>query len=174
MRRAVVISLSFSLSISLRPITPRGTRSRFMEERLAPPLLFFLFCRSSSIFVIAGPGTAVNADKLRPRLTFQEWIFIKRLRHTHLPADGIYELLFHRMVYFGGLLRRTDDRSVPFPSRHEHAPVGRWRIDVHACRNEASVSRTWVADHWLFKGSSFSMQHPPALWQPARGVRTSA
>lgn len=127
-----------SLSPSL--VAPREPRSRFMKERPPSPFL----CRSSSIFVIAAPGTAVNADKLRPDASphFPR-MDIHKATSPHPPStDGIYELFFHQMV-ISTLRRRWSPSS--FPSRHEqdeHAPVGRWRIDVHACRNEASVSRT--------------------------------
>lgn len=143
MRRAVVASLS----ISLRPITPRGSRSRFMEERLALPLFFCRSSSSSSIFVIAAPGTAVNADKLRPDASphFPRTDIHKTTSPHPSSTDGIYELLFHQRSFplsdddlLGRQIRSLLSR------RDEHAPIGRWRIDVHACRNEASCpEREW-------------------------------
>lgn len=131
MRRCGSLSLSLVASI---PFYERDLPPPFF----AAPLLFSLSRHQEPLSTLTNYGRT-------PRLTFQEWIFIKRLRHTHLPPMEFTNYFFIKWLFplsdDGGLLLRT--RS--FPSRHEqdeHAPVGRWRIDVHACRNEASVSRT--------------------------------
>lgn len=113
MRRAV----EASLSISLRPITPRGSRSRFMEERLAlpppffaaplPPLLFSLSRHQEPLSTLTNYGRT-------PRRTFQERIFIKRLRHTHLPPMEFTNYFFINGRFHSRTTISSDDRSVRF------------------------------------------------------------